>query len=120
MESTDKDRRPGRSDGTPPAAVRTPTVAAVQLDKRTLEAIIAGVTAKLQDGTSRLARPSQGDSSSEPQLGGETPVGRAGETGDGPSGSASEEVNDGGRRVGRGVDGHGRDSDRRQGMTRAC
>ena len=54
-------------------------MAAVQLDKRTLEAITAGMTAKLQDGSSRLAKPSQGDSSSEPQLDGETPVGGAGE-----------------------------------------
>ena len=78
MEGTDEDRRPGRSYGTTTAAVRTPTVAAVQLDKRTSEAIIAGVTAKLQDGASRLAKPSQGESSSKPQLGGETPVGGAG------------------------------------------
>ena len=77
MEGTDEDRRPGRSDGAMSAAVRTLTVAAVQLDKRTLEAIITGVTRKIQDGTSRLARPSEGDSSSEPQLGGETPVGGA-------------------------------------------
>ena len=47
-------------------------------------------------------------------------MGGAGETGDRPGGSASEEVNDGGRRVGQGVDGHGRDSDQRQGMRRAC
>ena len=85
-----------------------------------MEAIITGVTAKLQDGTSRLARPSQGDSSSEPHLGGETPVGGAGETDDGPGGSMSEEVNNEGRRVGWEVDGHGRDSDRLQGMRRVC
>ena len=65
MEGTDEHRMPGRSDGMTSAAVRTPTVAAVLLDKRTLEAIIAGLTAKLQDGTNRLARPSQEDSSSE-------------------------------------------------------
>ena len=44
MEGTDEDWTPGRSDGMTSAAVRTPTVAAVLLDKRTLEAIIANVT----------------------------------------------------------------------------
>ena len=58
MEGTDEDRRPGRSDGTTSAVVRSPTMAAVQLDKRTLKAIIAGVMVKLQNRASRLAKPS--------------------------------------------------------------
>ena len=70
MEGTDEDRRPGRNDGTTSAAVRTLTMEAVQLDKRTLEAIITGVTAKLQDGTSRLARPSQEILAQNPNLAG--------------------------------------------------
>ena len=41
-------------------------------------------------------------------------------TGDGPGGSMSMEVNNERRRVERGVDGYGKDSDRLQGMRRAC
>ena len=43
------DSDPGRTDPTsPPARAVAPTVSAVQMDQRTLDTIIAGVTAQLR------------------------------------------------------------------------
>ena len=62
MEDASPERRQedaGESTG-PVGGVRHPTVAEVQLDARTLNAIIVGVAAHLKDGVSGLGQPTTG------------------------------------------------------------
>ena len=90
MEGASPERRQedaGESTG-PLGGVRHPTVAAVQLDARTMNAIIVGVVAHLKDGVSGLGQPTTG---AEPAAPGSARPGGAGAGGgvEGASGSTS-------------------------------